>query len=393
LGDTGPDRWEAAMRSRYVVAGVTLLVGIGGGLSPDYAGAASPAPGQEQRAGAVSGEEIKGLVEQLGADDYTTREAAAKRLKGLGKAALPALEAAAKHDDPEVASRAQALVKRIAVRPLPAPDRRGAGAMLRRMNMRITVGENNTRVMDVAEDGRQIQIRQGPDGITVVVQGLVDGEPGSEEYTANDAAQLKEDMPEVYAIYERWAGENRPDVIFGRGGMRIMPGQILLQPPNEIDLLRGRIDKQMRDNKLKEAERDEVNKAIEKLAGARADLVGRMEKYSDQCDELRKTLEQYKLDPGELLPPPAKTRLGVSLLSEDGRMLVQQVGDESRGQRMGLKPGDVIRKVDGNEVANVGDLRKAVAAKEKGLVIEILRDGDEVKLTEKDAPAAGASAK
>ena len=375
------------MRSRYVVAGVTLFVGVAGGLPVRYAAAAPPAQGQ--RAEAVS-DEIRGLIDQLGADDYGRREAAAKRLKALGKAALPALREAAEHDDPEVASRAQALVKRIDVRPLPAPDRRNAGPMLRGMNMRITVGENNTRVTDVNDDGRQVQIREGPDGITMIVQGLVDGEPGSEQYTANDAAQLKDDAPEAYAIYQRWAGESRPDVIFGRGGARIVAGQILLQrAPDELDLLRGRIDKQMRDNKLTEAQRDEVNQAIEKLAGARVEMVGRMEKYSDQCDELRKTLDQYKLDAGELLPPPAKTRLGVSLLSEDGRMLVQQVGDDSRGHRIGLKPGDVIRKVDGNEVANVGELRKAVAAKEKGLAIEILRDGDEVKLTEKDAPAAG----
>ena len=95
-------------------------------------------------------------------------------------------------------------------------------------------------------------------------------------------------------------------------------------------------------------------RAPAEIAGARVELVGRMEKYSEQCDELRKTLEQYKLDAGELLPPPARTRLDVSLLSEDGRMLVQQVGEDSRGQRIGLRPGDVIRKVDGNEVANVG---------------------------------------
>src|SRR5687768_18567467 len=111
------------MRSRYVVAGVTLLVGILGGLPPQFAGAASPAAGQDQRAGASDGE-IKALVDQLGAEDYAKREAAAKRLKALGKGALPALREAAKHDDPEVASRAQALVKRIDVRPLPAPDPR-----------------------------------------------------------------------------------------------------------------------------------------------------------------------------------------------------------------------------------------------------------------------------
>jgi hypothetical protein len=272
----------------------------------------------------------------------------------------------------------------------------GVNGLVQTTRMQIRAGEPGERIITVNEGGREVEIKDGPDGITMTVRGLVDGQPGSEEYVAGSAEQLREDNPEAYEIYERWAGAVGPDVIFngGLGGGRVIinGGLLLPQVPDEIDQLRSRLDKQMRDVNLKEADRDEVNKALEKLAGARMDLVAGMDKYTAQCDEVRKTLEQYKLDPGDLLPPPAKTRLGVSISSDTGRLFVQKVGENSRAQRIGLQAGDVIRKVDGQDVENVGDLRRLVGAKESGLVVEITRAGDEVKLVEK-APATTKPAK
>jgi hypothetical protein len=285
----------------------------------------------------------------------------------------------------------------MSVRPLPAPMTGGVNGLVQTTRMQIRAGEPGERIITVNEGGREVEIKDGPDGITMTVRGLVDGKPGSEEYVAGSAEQLREDNPEAFEIYQRWAGAVGPDVIFNGGinggGRVIVNGGLLLPPvPDEIDLLRSRLDRQMRDAKLKEADRDEVNKAVERLAGARLDLVAGMEKYTAQCDELRKTLERYKLDPGDLLPPPAKTRLGVSINSDAGRLFVQKVGDHSRAQRIGLQPGDVIRKVDGQDVENVGDLRRLVGAKESGLVVEVTRAGEDVKLEEK-APAAATTTK
>ena len=75
---------------------------------------------------------------------------------------------------------------------------------------------------------------------------------------------------------------------------------------------------------------------------------------------------------------------GVSIATTDGRLFVQKIADNSRAARLGLQPGDVIVKVDGKEVASVGELRKLVSAKEKGLVVDITRAGEELKLTEKE---------
>ena len=63
---------------------------------------------------AVSRAEVQKLIDQLGADDFRTRETASKRLEALGAAARPALEKAAKDaGSPEVRWRAQQILRRL----------------------------------------------------------------------------------------------------------------------------------------------------------------------------------------------------------------------------------------------------------------------------------------
>jgi len=66
--------------------------------------------------GLQDGGRIKDLIEKLRSDEVAARDEAAKALKELGKAAVPALEEAAKSTDAEVASRAKALLKAIELR-------------------------------------------------------------------------------------------------------------------------------------------------------------------------------------------------------------------------------------------------------------------------------------
>jgi hypothetical protein len=362
---------------------------------------ARPARAAAPAATQPASDEIKKLIDQLGDSEYPKREEAAKRLKAIGKPAVPALkEAVTANEDAEVVSRAQALLKRIEIRPLPQGDPVALnGGVVNATRMRMSVNNDGARVLNVSEGGREIQITDGgPDGIVMSVTGLVDGQRATEEYTAKDLEQLKADNPPAAALYQRWAGAGGPGRVFIGGGIQIRGGgivqfnQINPQPvvPDELDQLRASLDKQMRDAKLKQAERDDVNKGLEKLTDVRlngAGIVAGMDKYSDACDEFRKTLAQYKLDPGELLPPPAKTRLGVSISTEPMGLFVQRVGEKSRAQRIGLKPGDQIKKVDGKEMTDIADLRKAASAKENGLIIEISRAGADVKLEEKEAKA------
>jgi hypothetical protein len=70
------------------------------------------------RAGSESAEAER-LVRQLGSDDYTQREAAAKNLLWMGQAARPALEKAQQSADAEVRRWAHEVIRRMP--PLPSP--------------------------------------------------------------------------------------------------------------------------------------------------------------------------------------------------------------------------------------------------------------------------------
>src|SRR5438128_3756435 len=57
---------------------------------------------------------INKLIQQMGNPDFAERQAATKRLEGIGKPALPALREAAKNsEDAEIRRRAQRLVERL----------------------------------------------------------------------------------------------------------------------------------------------------------------------------------------------------------------------------------------------------------------------------------------
>jgi WD40 repeat protein len=61
--------------------------------------------------------ELERLIQQLGSDDFTRREAASKRLQDIGEPALPALRKALTSDDPEVFNRARRILTLFENRP------------------------------------------------------------------------------------------------------------------------------------------------------------------------------------------------------------------------------------------------------------------------------------
>ena len=75
---------------------------------------------------------------------------------------------------------------------MPQGDPAGVKGIIRATRMHVSA-ENGNRVVEVTEDGRDIKIVDGGDdggGITMSVTGLINGQRGTEEYSAADAAQF-----------------------------------------------------------------------------------------------------------------------------------------------------------------------------------------------------------
>jgi S1-C subfamily serine protease len=80
----------------------------------------------------------------------------------------------------------------------------------------------------------------------------------------------------------------------------------------------------------------------------------------------------------------AKGNLGVQIrLNPDGKgILIQEILPDSAASKAGLKPKDVILKIDGTEPTSLAEFVELVALKQPGLevTLNVLRDGNEKRI-------------
>jgi S1-C subfamily serine protease len=76
-----------------------------------------------------------------------------------------------------------------------------------------------------------------------------------------------------------------------------------------------------------------------------------------------------------------KAQLGVMIEESEKGVEVTEVVKDSAAEKAGLKPGDVITKVNGEKVSTPLDLVNSVKDREPGEVIELIyiRDGEPVR--------------
>ena len=342
-----------------------------------------------------------------------------------GPAARGALEQAAHSDDPEEQTRAKGLLDRINQPPVfPGPAPAGADVD-QSTSLRISAA-NGTRVVDFQNQGRKVHIENRPDGIHMAVDGFVDGKPITRQYDAADPDALRKQSPEAYDLWARLANSGDTVAVPGlnggpiiiHGGTLIIPGGLpnglpnMLPnglanglpgagPPNDVEQMVADLQRQARQKNLAADQQAKVDEQINKVRNAASDLTGAtvanadnsakmQDAYLNACDELRKQLAPLGLDPGADLPPPSEKRLGVSMPDNpfgnpDG-LTVGDVQPNSRAERIGLRPEDMIVAINGRLVTSVHDLRLAIT--ENGRVkITIRRDGQEQTLEEQ--PKAG----
>lgn len=324
----------------------------------------------------------------------------------MGPAALPALRQAAASDEPEVRLRASQILHSLEAHHLPGRPR------LHARSSRVAVSINGGgRLLDIDDAGRQIRIAQNRDGIVMTVTGEVDGRTVTETYKAHDADDLRSKDVEAYALYKRWSSsagldDDLLDPFMMRGNVMIPPvaplppaaGRLfMIQPPvvqggDDLLELRLKLNQQMEQAHLTPEQRRRVTDGLDRLEDARRpdgndDADQHVGHYNAASDALRKTITDLKLpDPGDALPPPQSSRLGISAPGDagpEGGILVSHVLPDSRAQRIGLQEGDFIRAVNGQPVGTVKELRRLITEKPRGLVLQITRDGQAMTLREK----------
>jgi S1-C subfamily serine protease len=93
-----------------------------------------------------------------------------------------------------------------------------------------------------------------------------------------------------------------------------------------------------------------------------------------------------RADPPATQPTTQKARplLGIFLQEANNDVTITKVGMGSRADHMGLRAGDIIKRVNGNEIKHPEDVRHEVD-KRKLVEIEILRDGQTMKIKEHPA--------
>lgn len=366
--------------------------------------------------------DVASLVRQLGDADFRNREAAAQRLKEIGNPAVPALREALAGADPEVCSRADSLLRQIERPRIPAGWFQNFVNWRRRESV-----VNDTRVVDVSQGSRQVVVSEGPQGIEMTVTGDEEGESVDVTVRAPSADALRRDYPDAHALYERVAGARTNLNLRGRRllmppmpmpvplrpalpmpmpplprppGARLLPlapGGIPRPPADDLLEFEVRLRGQMRAAAVDEAEETAVLDALRLLRGIQErgraalpdDFDAQVRKYNALSDALRQKMNELKLpDPGDALPPPARARLGIGLappsveLDDDG-VTVTLVLPGSRGEQLGLRPGDVIRRVNGKPVEDAAMLRRVLTDTEEPLVVDIVRLAEPAVLREK----------
>ena len=342
-----------------------------------------------------SAKEMDALIGQLGHDDFKIREDASQKLFKLGKPAVPALKQALASDDPEVQSRAQMLIKRIETRPVPGgPVSRDEQVIAQ--SIRIS-NDGAAKVVDVQEQRRKISIREDLAGIKSPSPPAKMARTSVKPTSPADAADLKSQSADAFELYDRWAGSQAAmnplvrgaDNLVIRGPVFIGGFQPIPIPPIPSTSCAARVEQAMDKQKIADEDRKKVADLLDQVQQGRPTRIavgddraapGRI--FQSQRSSSRETRSPQAPRSRRNLPP-SKWRLGIQVAPVDEKLVVGDVAPGSRGEKIGLKAGDAIEKINDKPVKDIDELRDALSKTKDPLIITGQRAGEPLKLEEK----------
>ena len=174
--------------------------------------------------------DIPALVQQLGDADFRVREAAGRKLREIGKPAMPALREALTCGDPEICSRADSLLRQIERPRIPS----GWFSDFTGWRAQRVAAQRQPASSRSIEGDRRVRVTEGPAGIEMTVSGEDDGEPIHITVRARDAQDLRAQDADAFAIYERVAGTRGNIVLRNRRLAVPMPVPVPMPRPPQI---------------------------------------------------------------------------------------------------------------------------------------------------------------
>jgi len=335
--------------------------------------------------------DVHALLEQLKDPSPEVHNQACKQLIAMGKAAAGVLTANLDDAEANAHHRLSYIVDRAEGLYAPGDPWDRSRNVIEGSDVAVWL-DGTTKHVRVTEGQRRVHIVESPASIRIEVEGDECGGVGSETYTGRDPQELVHKHYGAWDIYMRWGG--------GVGPRWSVEGRTLVGPryqdPRPIvrrtvirsfDVLRDWVRGQMAAAALPAKKR----RRVEKLLGAGLDALARPGTDPDKIhtfvrvsDDLRRAMADVELpDPGELLPPPKNVRLGVTTSTVSDGTRIDSVVAKSRGQRLGLRVGDIIVTVQGRSLPRRGLAKIIREVGEQKLMVEVRRGGKTVKLAER----------
>jgi hypothetical protein len=315
---------------------------------------------------------IQKLVQDLGSEDFETREKAATELKKIGKAAADALKKAAESDDAEIRLRAKRILEEIERK---KPQKRiGSSVSIQSSN-------GDTSYLLTPNEGDPITFKRLKSG-GVELEYAVDGQ----KKTAKSES-IEKFLEEHKGLAEKY-GITKDGISYGgsRISFRAAPS---FRFGGQDEEFWKKFEKDLEEWQKRFQERDWFwDPGVDP------------EEFEKEMDRLRKRAMDPDLDPedffhdwnrwqrrdsahGAVLEPADEVLRAHLEIPEGTGLVVRRVREGSLAEQFGLRKNDILLDIDGTKVASWRDATKLL---KKESTVTILRGGkkSERKIEERE---------
>ncbi len=294
---------------------------------------------------------IAQFVEQLSSDDFEVREKASSELKKIGSDAIPALQEAAKSEDPETRMRAESLLESLKKKPTPTPRRKsktGPGVSIQSRN-----GDSVYTV--TPSKGDPITFHKRRDGSVLLEYIDLEGKEARAE--ADSLNAFLEDHPELAKRF----GISQEGIKYGgaRASFRNQ-FQFKFSTPEDFGQDFGGLEEELRKRM------EGLRKLFEEPGEFSMPDDGNFFRFGSP--------RQKAVHGAVLVAVPAALRAHVSIPKKTG-VMVNSVKSDTLAWRFGLKKYDVILKIGDTPVRSAADVKDVL---DEDGSITLLRKGKEV---------------